>query len=262
MKRTMTFADKFYPKSPEKLKKFFEVYAEKVKLEFSNNNFGMILPHAGYVYSGKTALLTLKESFRFGKPERVIILGTNHTGTGIGICSVWERGEWETPFGNIAVDEKITEKLLKFDIFVSDYAAHTMEHSIEVILPFLKYYYGDIKLVPIVYNFPSHLYTMRIVEILKKLELKSTLIIASSDLNHYDPHDITMKKDEIFIENILKQNVEELFKLSKKITACGTGPIAVLLNYFSNVKLVYHTTSAEFSNDYNFTVGYAGFVLW
>ncbi|WP_232218194.1 MULTISPECIES: AmmeMemoRadiSam system protein B [unclassified Thermosipho (in: thermotogales)] len=262
MKRKMAFADKFYPKDVYKLKSFFDTYIDKVFLEKSKKNFGMILPHAGYVYSGKTVLLTLKEALSFGKPERVIIFGTNHTGFGKETFSVWERGKWETPFGDLQIDELFTKKLLEYERVSSDYSVHLYEHSIEVILPFLKYCYNDFKIVPIVYNYQNYNSTLEMVEFLRSLNLEKTLIIASSDFNHYDSHKKTLEKDELLINEILKRNTTEFFKLGQEVSACGIGPISVVVEYFQNVKLVYHTTSAEFSGDYNFTVGYAGFVLW
>lgn len=262
MYRKMFFADKFYPKDKVILQRFFENVCKKTQLNISNKNYGLILPHAGYIYSGKTALLAIKETFNFGKPERVIVFGTNHTGIGAKPFSVWRTGKWETPFGDVEIDEELTNRLLKIDLFEENYESHLLEHSIEVNLPILKYYFDNFKLVPIIYNFQTLENTKKIVKILNELELNKTLIIASSDLNHYDSHETTLMKDKMLIEKILSKDIIGVFSLKNVVTACGIGPISILISNFDKIKLVYHTTSAETSNDYDYTVGYASFILW
>lgn len=262
MEREMYYADKFYPKNSELLIKFFNQFCKVKEIKNTNSNFGLILPHAGYVYSGKTALYAICKALDFGKPERIIIFGTNHTGIAGNICSLWPRGKWNTPFGYVGIDEELNNYLLKNEIFEENYKAHILEHSIEVLLPILKYYFGSFKFVPIIYNYQSYENTIKIVELLKKIDLKNTLLVASSDFNHYESHEITLRKDEKLIEKILERDIEGIYSLRKSISACGIGPMSVLTMYFDNVKLVYHTTSAEYSKDYTFTVGYASFVLW
>ncbi len=266
MDRKPVVAGKFYPGTPNQLLSMCQAFiGEKKDVDFLKHPVGLILPHAGYVYSGKTAGLGIKEALNFGRPKNVIILGPNHTGYGMSV-SVWTSGSWNTPIGSVKVNEEMAKKLVDEEVIYSDEMAHMYEHSIEVQLPLLLHAFGEFSLVPIC-MMEQRLSTVKIVagkirEILK--EYPETLVVASSDFNHYDSHDLTIQKDEIAINRILNGDLEGLYSDLKKydITMCGPGPVSVVRSLFENIRLVYHTTSAEFSQDYSYTVGYASFVLW
>jgi hypothetical protein len=267
MKRKAVFSGKFYPEDYKKLKSFIEKYQDDLKVKNSLQKLkklGLILPHAGYFYSGKTAIKAVEKAYLLIEPRTIVIIGTNHTGIGNAVCSVWDSGEWETPFGSVAVDSEISKKLIEnSSLFEVDYSAHLYEHSIEVQLPILQYFFKDFKIVPIVYNVQNIENTLEIIKIFKNLDFTNLLLVASSDLNHYDDDSTTRKKDEILIDRILNKDLKGIYEASIKynITACGIGPISVLVGLFENIELVYHTTSAEMSNDYSYTVGYASFIL-
>jgi len=147
--RKPVVAGKFYPETPIQLEKTCEAFiGEKSKDEYFKHPVGLILPHAGYVYSGKTAGLGIKNALRFGKPKNIIILGPNHTGYGESVA-VWKQGTWQTPLGTLQVNEEITSKLVDNEFIFEDEMAHLYEHSIEVQLPLLQYAFGDFKIVPI-----------------------------------------------------------------------------------------------------------------
>lgn len=266
MNRKPVVAGKFYPGTPIQLEKTCEAFiSEKAQNKYFEQPVGLILPHAGYVYSGKTAGLGIKSALRFGKPKNIIILGPNHTGYGESIA-VWKEGEWQTPIGSAKVNEEISAKIIDSKIIFEDEMAHIYEHSIEVQIPLLQYAFGDFKIVPICMKDQrlntAIMVSEKIKEILK--DYPETLLVASSDFNHYDPHEVTLKKDEYVIEKILSGNLEGMYEDIRKhdITMCGPGPVAVVRNIFKNAELVYHTTSAEFSQDYSYTVGYASFILY
>ncbi|MBO8160137.1 MAG: AmmeMemoRadiSam system protein B [Thermosipho sp. (in: Bacteria)] len=266
MLRKALYAGKFYPESRDEIEDFIKYFS--IFQTFENNEYyekrGLILPHAGYVFSGKTAIKAVERVRNEGIPETIIIFGTNHTGYGNGICSVWDKGEWETPLGAISVDTEIASLFLEFsEIFVADYSAHLYEHSIEVQLPILKYFFNEFKIVPIIYNFQSVSNTFKILEVLSNMKFEKVLFVASSDFNHYDDEKTTLEKDEILIAKILKKEIEGMFKVAREqhITACGIGPMSILVGLFDNIELVDHTTSAEFSGDVSYTVGYASFIL-
>jgi len=266
MNRKPVVAGKFYPGTPIQLEKTCEAFiGEKAQDKYLEHPVGLILPHAGYVYSGKTAGLGIKNALRFGKPKNVIVLGPNHTGYGESIA-VWKEGEWQTPIGALQVNEEIASKLIDNGLIFEDEMAHLYEHSIEVQLPLLQYAFGDFKIVPICMRDQKLSTALKISERIKELlkEYPETLLVASSDFNHYDSHEITIKKDERAIEKILTNDLQGLYENIKKydITMCGPGPVAVVRNIFANVELIYHATSAEFSQDYSYTVGYASFVLY
>jgi AmmeMemoRadiSam system protein B len=266
MNRKPVVAGKFYPGTPNQLTSMCEAFlgSEKPKNRLEKP-LGLILPHAGYIYSGKTAGLGIKKAVEFGKPNNIIILGPNHTGYGAPV-SVWKEGEWFVPNGSVRVNSIIAEEIIDGKIIEEDKSAHLYEHSIEVQLPLLIHAFGEFQIVPIC-MMDQRLTTARfIAERIRKILEKypDTLVVASSDFNHYDPHELTMKKDEIAITRIISNDLEGLYEDLKKydITMCGPGPVAVVRSLFENAELVYHTTSAEFSQDFSYTVGYASFILW
>lgn len=267
MVRKAVFSGKFYPSTADEIKSFIEENLSghnNINVQENLKKLGLILPHAGYVYSAKTAISAIEKAQKLIKPETVILIGTNHTGIGNGVCSVWDSGQWETPFGKVIVDNEIAEELIKSsNLFEKDYSAHIYEHSIEVQLPLLKYFFDDFKIVPIIYNIQNITYTFQIIEIFKKLNFNNLLFVASSDFNHYEDDKTTRLKDQILIEKILERDIKGMYEVANEfnITACGLGPMSILVGLFNNIELVDHTTSAEFSNDYSLTVGYASFLL-
>ncbi|WP_448376430.1 AmmeMemoRadiSam system protein B [Fervidobacterium sp.] len=266
MDRKPVVAGKFYPGTPIQLSKMCEAFVgEEKAVEYLKHPVGLILPHAGYIYSGKTAGMGIKQALKFGKPKNVIIIGPNHTGYGWEVA-IWREGEWHVPNGKVSVNTALAELIIDGKIILEDELAHMYEHSIEVQLPMLLYAFEEFAFAPIC-MMDQRLSTVKAVadRIRKVLEeYPETLVIASSDFNHYDSHEVTIKKDEIAISRILENNLEGLYEDLKKydITMCGPGPVAVVRSLFKNAELVYHTTSAEFSQDYSYTVGYASFVLW
>lgn len=265
MNRKPVFSGKFYPGTPFQLEKACEAFVgNKCEGEYLKEPVGLILPHAGYIYSGKTAGLSIKEVAQMGKPENIIILGPNHTGYGEPIA-VWPNGAWSTPLGSVEINEDIASELIDNEVIFGDTLAHMYEHSIEVQLPLLQFSFSEFKFVPICMGDQS---LLAVAELARRLRIvlekyPRTLVIASSDFNHYDSHEITLEKDDLAIEKILEGDIKGLYEVIRKhnITMCGPGPVAVVRSIFKNAKLVYHTTSAEFSQDYSYTVGYASFLL-
>ncbi|SHF28654.1 hypothetical protein SAMN02745164_02170 [Marinitoga hydrogenitolerans DSM 16785] len=260
MTRYPVVSGTFYPKDKNELieimEEFFPILPETPKNYIKPT--GLISPHAGYIFSGKTASYGYYEIFKKGEIKTVIIIGPNHTGVGPNI-SVYPEGTWITPFGTIEIDEKAKKIISKLQI-IGDYSAHQYEHSIEVQLPFLQYLYGnDFKIIPIVMGDQSLKTSKKLAEALKEIIDEGTLIVASSDLNHYEEHEITMKKGEIIIKALRNKDPEELYNNIKEhqITACGYGCINTLLYMnFEKIRIIHHTTSAEAFGDYNQTVGY------
>lgn len=265
MNRYPVVAGTFYPGDNEELRKMMEEFFPLLpapKTDYIEPT-GLICPHAGYVFSGKTAAYGYYEIFKKGKIKSVIIIGPNHTGVGPNI-SVYPEGKWIMPFGDLEVDEKAYELLSNLKI-KGDYSAHQYEHSIEVQLPFLQFLYGNtFKIIPIILGDQTLHTSKKLAEALKEIVDEGTLIIASSDLNHYEDHEITMKKGEKVINGLRGKNPELLYKNIKEygITACGYGCMNTLLYMdFSKVRILHHTTSAEAFGDYDRTVGYLSAIL-
>jgi len=268
MDRKPVAAGKFYPGTPTQLQKTCEALVGELKDRSAfgelSKPVGIIVPHAGYVYSGKTAGMAIRKVLEHGRPQDIIIFGPNHTGYGQYV-SVWSSGTWHVPNGDATVNEQLADALIDEKLLYADETAHLYEHSVEVQLPILLYAFEKFQFVPVC-MMDQRLSTVKIiVEKMKKLleEHPSTLVVASSDFNHYDSQEKTLEKDEIAIKHILDGDLEGLYASLKKydITMCGPGPVSIVRSLFDNIELVNHTTSAEFSQDYSYTVGYASFIL-
>ena len=223
---------------------------------------GVVVPHAGYVYSGQVAAWAYYELSKKGKPQTAILIGPNHTGYGKPV-SIFPGGKWQTPLGNLEVDENAVQILLEnSDMASSDTAAHTMEHSLEVQLPFLQYLYGNsIKIVPITMLDQS---PKAAADLSKAISVylslcPNTVVIASTDLNHYDDHETTVRKDKLIIEAIESGDPRILYTViyEANVSMCGYGPVATLmLLNLGRVRILKHATSGEISGDFLEVVGY------
>lgn len=229
-------------------------------------SFGLILPHAGYVYSGSVAAWGIREAAKKGKPETVVLLGPCHTGMGKPV-SVWDRGAWETPFGNIEIDTELATQLLaRYEYASPNYEAHFGEHSLEVNLPLLQFIYGrDFKILPIAMMDQRKSTAKELGAHFAFLKnYKPILFIASTDLNHYESEALTRSKDQEVLDAILQQNVDHLYSAltDKNISMCGFGPVAALLSADMGTPiLLKHATSGEVSGDFHHVVGYASVVM-
>ncbi|MBZ4672819.1 MAG: hypothetical protein JG762_1049 [Deferribacteraceae bacterium] len=253
----------FYPKSFKAIKNFVDSCNVKLQVEAKI----AIVPHAGYIYSGETAVKTLKSINKIEK--NIILLGPNHTGLGEKVA-VFPEGEWQTPCGDVAVNKDTVDLLVEKSVILKrDTMAHIQEHSLEVLLPILKYLKDDINIVPITV---SHLTKNECFNVAKDIyeiiKDGSFTIVVSTDFNHFESEEVTNYKDKLAIEKILDIDPEGLYNIvfEKRISMCGIFPVTIALYLarmlnLNNVKLAEHTTSARASGDYNRVVGYAGILI-
>ena len=257
---------KFYPDDKLSLIKYLEkvidLDAEKKQAK------AVMLPHAGYFYSGAVAGKTVS---RIKVPDTVIILGPNHTGLGMPYSIVCH-GLWKTPIGDIEIAEDLADIILDgSSLITEDETAHIKEHSIEVELPFLKYLNPDVRIVPVIVSdfLLDRLQAVgnSISDSIKKYN-KPVLIVVSSDMSHYEPQETVEKKDKMAIESILAMDPEQLYNRKNKeyISMCGFAPAIVALYACKRLgagsaELVDYRTSAEANNDPSSVVGYAGIVI-
>jgi len=226
----------------------------------------LVCPHAGYIYSGPVAATAYLELARYGKPSTVVIIGPNHTGMGSGV-SLMNEGTWTTPLGRIDIDSTLANAILEnAPIIDIDEKAHAYEHSIEVQLPFLQYLYeDDFSLVPICMMIQDLETGREIGEaIAKATNDSSCLVVASSDMTHYEPHNIASEKDMSAVRAIERMNDKELDKVvqSNSISICGVGPIISAMTFSkkrgaTKGHLLSYRTSGEVCGDYSSVVGYA-----
>jgi len=266
MLRSPAVAGQFYIASPEKLKHQVSTYLENISSK--QKAIAVVSPHAGLVYSGKVAG---KVYSRLALPRTFILIGPNHTGLGTPI-SVFSKGEWQMPQGKVMVDHILAHQILEqFPDAESDTLAHQSEHCLEVQLPFLQFLKDEIRIVPIV-MMRSDLLTCQelgsaIAVILREWP-EPVLLIASTDMTHYEPDLIARQKDGRAIEKILALDPHGLHTTVNqyRISMCGHAPtVAVLFASLelgaSQTALIHYMTSAEVSGDYEHVVGYAGIII-
>jgi len=224
-----------------------------------------VSPHAGYMYSGPVAANLYLALASDGVPSTVVILGPNHYGIGTGVSAMVE-GVWQTPLGEVEIDSAVAKKICKnSDIIDLDDSAHINEHSIEVQLPFLQYVYGNrFKFVPISMMMQDIQTSRNVGEsIAKSTDKENVLIIASSDLSHYEPQKQAERKDRLAMNAILKLDEEELQRVVEleNMSMCGYGPVssAIITGKLlgaRDAKIVSYQTSGDITGHYGQVVGY------
>lgn len=264
-----TVAGQFYPGSAQGLEKqISELVDRKAK---KLDCLACMLPHAGYMYSGGVAGRTVS---RTKIREKIILLGPNHTGYGAEF-SIMTEGEWQTPLGKIKIDDKLAKQILNRSQYLKDDAlAHLHEHSLEVELPFLQYFKNDFQIVPVAI-LSSEVAALKeigkeIASVIKESNLEdSILIIASSDMTHYEPQAQAVKKDQQAIEAILELNEDKLMEriYNLNISMCGYAPVVVMLAAAKSLgakkaELVEYQTSGDVTGDKSSVVGYAGIIIY
>lgn len=265
MIRRPAVAGYFYPSDPSVLRKDISKFIEPAeKLEA----IGIVVPHAGYQYSGAVAG---KVYSRIEIPKKIILLSPNHTGLGAPF-SIMSRGSWSLPMGNVPIDEKLAAELMKAcPLLEEDSEAQRREHALEVQLPFLQFLNEDFTFVPITLGHVSFEKCEKvgksIADCIRK-EKEPVLIIASSDMNHYEPHDETLAKDQRAIDEILRRDAANLYKTvhDEGISMCGIIPTTIMLiaaNLLGarKAELIDHKTSGDVTGDKSAVVGYAGIIL-
>jgi AmmeMemoRadiSam system protein B len=225
----------------------------------------IVVPHAGYYYSGPVAAHAYKELADDGIFDTAVILGPNHTGYGYPV-SLWVGDGWSTPLGEVEIDNKLAQKLLG-TVVKADETAHIHEHSIEVQLPWLQYLYKKVKIVPIT-MLAQDLETARSVGKAISQAGDNSIIIASTDFTHYESHSVAVEKDSLVIESIVALDEEELYKRCERLgcTMCGYGPVASAIVAAKEMRgkkasLLKYATSGDTSGDFSRVVGYGSIVI-
>jgi len=264
--RHAAVAGRFYPRDRDTLLKDVQSYLPHQAV--AAPALGCIAPHAGYIYSGAVAGAVFAA---IDLPQRFVVLCPNHTGKGLPLA-IMSSGTWETPLGQVPIDTPLAEALKKaLPRLTEDADAHRNEHAIEVELPFLQSRCPDFSFVPIALGIGQF-------DILEKLgeavadtvqaQGQGILIVASSDMNHYENDAVTRVKDHKAIQRILALDAPGLFTVVKRehISMCGFGPAIVMLTAAKRLgatssELIKYATSGDVSGDRDMVVGYAGVVV-
>jgi AmmeMemoRadiSam system protein B len=206
----------------------------------SCNVLGIVVPHAGYVYSGPVAAWSYRRLFADRSPDSFVILGPNHHGVGSGV-SMYPKGSWETPLGIARIDEGLSRAISEATGIIDlDERAHTYEHSIEVQVPFLQYLYGDVEIVPIslmLQDLETSLEVGRdIAKALANTDRRPA-ILASTDFSHYVSPEVAHENDHLAIERITSMDSAGLYRVVRErdISMCGFGPVMATIEATSNM---------------------------
>jgi len=279
--RTPAVAGRFYPGRAEELLRDVRQYSPAVATR-RIAAIGCVAPHAGYIYSGGVAGAVYS---RLEIPKRCVILCPNHTGKGRPL-SIMANTTWQTPLGEVAADAEMGARLLRrFPALEENSAAHRAEHAIEVQLPFLQARQPELNIVPIAIGTSDFDVLHGLGEALADViagrqeddpekdgqeedRAEKVLIVASSDMNHYESDAVTRVKDHKAIERVLAMDARGLWEvvMNEDISMCGFGPTIVMLTAAkllgaTAATLVKYATSGEVSGDYESVVGYAGIIV-
>ena len=267
--RHQQVAGYFYPAEKEKLENDISLLLNVAKPEKSFNKiFGIVSPHAGYVYSGKTAAYVynlLKDK----SYKTVIVISPSHAEYFPGIC-IYDGDAYETPLGIVEIDQNITDKLTENSKLVfRGIQGHKREHALEVQIPFLQSVLKDFKIVPIVMGDQSKMFVDHLAEKISKVIDEETLVVASSDMSHFYYSSEANRLDSIVEKRINDFDFEQLLKDldDHECEACGGGPIAAMMKAASlkniNKSLVINRSdSGDITGDKSEVVGYLSAVIY
>ncbi len=268
MLRRPAVAGHFYPADPETLRRDLREMTGGRRPPADPGGIAVMVPHAGYIYSGRVAAATYT-AVRL--PGRAVILCPNHTGDGEPIA-VMDDGAWESPLGPVPIDAPLAAAILSRCPEASvDESAHRREHALEVQIPFLQYLLGDLRFVPICVG------TLRLPVLLGLGQAVAeairdgggeALVVMSSDMSHYVPVAEAEAKDRKAIDRVLALDPEGLHHvvLEEGISMCGVAPAVAGLEAARRLgareaRLIAYATSGDRSGDYRSVVGYAGVAI-
>ncbi len=267
MQRQPVVAGQFYPGGIQQLK---STLAALVPENDSRRRvLGIISPHAGYVYSGAIAGQVYSQ---IEIPQTVLIIGPNHTGNGYP-AALYPEGEWLTPLGTVPISSRLNNLLLHHVKYLQpDPIAHQQEHSLEVQLPFIQYLRPDVSISAICLgrgDYPAlAAIGSGIAAAIREYD-GDVLIVASSDMTHYESADSARSKDQLALEKVMAFDAEGLLDIcrSRHITMCGVAPSAVMLEATRELgaltaELVAYGNSGDVSGDHRQVVGYAAVTVF
>ncbi len=231
---------------------------------------GLIVPHAGYMFSGPVAAHSYYQLAEAGPRTSIIILGPNHSsyGTGVSTCT---SGEWSTPLGEVQVDDRLASRIVSSSKLIDvEERAHASEHSIEVQLPFLQFIFPRrFSFVPICMMLQDLETSIEIGEAIARSAMEShSVILASSDWTHYEPQAKAVAKDGDALEAVTAMDPANFQRVieDRSVSACGYGPVTALIHAArimgaKHAKLLSYQTSGDVTGDNSAVVGYAAVIF-
>jgi MEMO1 family protein len=278
-RRAPAVAGLFYPSGADELNQLIELSFKERRFgpgdlppskELRRRRiYGIVSPHAGYIYSGAVAANGYYETSSMNF-DRVVMIGPNHYGIGTGLATVRD-GIWETPLGQVEIDTELASRISENSgILDFDDLAHSRDHCLEVQLPFLQYIKkNQFKVVPIIMIIQDKGTASEIGEsIADSTRTLNALLIASSDFTHYEPNSTAHRKDRELIEAILSLDTSIFYTTLERlnVSACGYGAIASIMTAAKALgatkgELLRYATSGDIVGDTNNVVGYASIIF-
>lgn len=267
--REPAVAGMFYPYGENQLREQLELLFDVVSSEERiKNALGLVAPHAGYIYSGRTAAYGYN-AVSGKKYDKAIILSPSHREYFPGV-SIFEGDAYKTPMGIVEIDKELREKFLKNSKNIFDgVIGHRAEHALEVQLPFLQFLYPDIKILPAVIGDQSKIFIDELTEKLSEVIDNDILIVASSDMSHFYSREKGSELDNLVAKRIEKFEYDELQKdlEERKCEACGGGGIVALMKTAAklnktNSKIIHRSDSGDTTGDTSEVVGYLSAVVY
>lgn len=278
-KRPPAVAGMFYPDNPRELRNLIDQSFRDTRFgpgkpppsSGKRRIYGVVSPHAGYVYSGSVAANTFFEVSSLDFTD-VIMVGPNHYGIGKGVA-VMRRGIWETPLGEIEVNSQLAEEIASRSASVdfSD-SSHSKDHCLEVQIPFIQFIQKPVRIVPIVLIMQdidtAFDLGKAIADTVAERGIDNTLLLASSDLTHYEPNEEAHRKDNELIQAMLSLDVYRFYSILERlnVSACGYGAIASIMVAAKSLgatrgELLRYATSGDVTGDKGAVVGYSSIVF-
>jgi len=271
--RQPAVAGRFYPANAQHLRAEVETYTTvpagaAAEPETKIRALGCLVPHAGYMYSGHVAGAVFR---RLELPRRFVILCPNHTGMGEPLA-IMSGGSWHTPLGDVPIDQELAKQLKsRLPLLSEDQVAHRYEHALEVQLPFLQVLAPGFRFVPITVGTSNFEVLSALGVVIGTVAAEAgepVLVVASSDMNHYESDSVTRVKDRRAIEQMLALDPRGLYDVVHQadISMCGYGPAVAMLTAArklgaTRAELIRYATSGDVSGDRDMVVGYAGIAV-
>lgn len=269
MIRKPVVAGQFYPGTKNELEEMIDSciqhkFGPGNQIQNDESVYGIISPHAGYVYSGPTACHSYK-AISSKNPELVIILGPNHFGVGKDVATMVDV-QWETPLGLVEVDSEAAREIVNNSKYTEiDEFSHSKDHSLEVQIPMLQSIFSKkFKILPIILRDQSLEMAKDVGNAVAQIvKSRNAMIVASSDFTHYEENSFAHSQDKALIDPILEMDVEKFYRvlMEKRVTACGYGAMASVMIACKNLgavkgELLSYTTSGDVMGDTSSVVGY------
>lgn len=269
IKKTVV-AGSFYPQDKNVLNNMLEVFFNKSKeksiIEYKKI-FALIVPHAGYIYSGQTAANAYVHILDQGFKNAIIIAPSHYSGN----CdfSIGSFEKYETPLGMLSSNQDVINYLQSKDGFGWSEYAENREHSLEVQLPFLYYINPEIKIIPVIFCRQTYENAIRLSEYISEIVNDDTLIVISTDLSHFHHAKVAQDLDFTLIKHIENNDIEQFYfdLINGKIEACGFGGVIALMNLINkysgcSVNHLKYTHSGLITGDNSQVVGYCSGVYY